>query len=79
MDKQIISGSPLSEVADLYESANWVGIITTPSATLTLDKLDSFNNAIKKINYTDQSDIIKEILLNFFNILKFTVMPIPIL
>lgn len=41
----IFLGAPMFEAAKLFENSNWGGIVTTPSATLTLDQLNSFQDS----------------------------------
>jgi hypothetical protein len=67
--RSILLGSPMFEVANLYEAANWIGMITTPSATLTLDQLNSFKQSTGKLDDSNIHDDVKQILKDFYKIL----------
>jgi hypothetical protein len=57
------------EVSNLHESANWIGIITTPSATLTIDQLNSFGKHLKELDLSNLPTIVKETLDHFSTIM----------
>lgn len=49
-NRSMFLGPPMNEVAHLFETSNWGGIITTPSATLTLDQQDTLKAAKNQID-----------------------------
>lgn len=65
--RSIRLGSPIYEASELYESANWGGVITTPSATLTLDHLNLLREKenMKKIPKKDELMMLYTIVDNF--------------
>jgi hypothetical protein len=64
--KSIFLGAPVYEAAELYEIANWAGIITTPSATLTLNQINSFKEMADLNNNLQDIDIDSNIKNIFF-------------
>ena len=48
------------EVSNLHESANWLGIITTPSATITIDQLNSFGKHLENLDSSNLPTIVKK-------------------
>lgn len=69
-NKSIRLGSPIYEASELYESANWGGVVTTPSATLTLDHLNLVREKenIKKIPKNTGMGVFQEIAEDFLEI-----------
>ena len=61
----------------MYEAANWVGVITTPSATLTIEQSRSFSNSSRKVylnNATPRLASLFTKLIEFLNLLDTTLM-----
>lgn len=53
-NKSIITGPPLLETAELYERTNWSGIVTTPSAELTIENIKEewkLKNAFENLEF----------------------------
>src|SRR6185312_310486 len=65
----ILLGAPMFEVSNLHESANWIGIITTPSATLTIDQLNIFGKHLENLDSSNLPTIVKETLDHFSTIM----------
>jgi hypothetical protein len=66
----ILMGAPMFEVADLFEESNWIGVMTTPSATLAIDQMNSFSKYIDMFNLPKLDATAKQILDDFFRIIK---------
>jgi hypothetical protein len=66
----IIAGPPLIESSRSFEMANWIGIITTPSATLAIEQLNSFSKSINSSNFHTMGRMADDLLRKFFRYVK---------
>ena len=71
----IIVGPAINEAAKLYESSKWIGISTTPSASLILNQkqqeIEKFTNRLLKYSYDD----VKPEVVRFTNDIKKSFVP----